>query len=486
MSDSSNAAQATPPGAESPRPRTQPDVRSIMADIRARVRADVEKYKLGSKPLASYKADVNQQASRSAGELLQSEDLRYLNRNHDYAAKLRVDSITSHRKGLLGKLLVKAKQKFLRMLRYSLLKDYFASEAEFHVNLVRYLNDATKYIDARDGSIFWELIRKVDYDITKAMNRIEQLADQQNAELRSAQRETTEIFNGEIRNLSQRLAHLEGLAAGHADRLETLDSVARGLEGLCANLGPGRASASPPAGAQVGQEPPDLSYLLLENRFRGSQEEIAKRLAVYPEIFRGVSGRILDVGSGRGELLELFKQAGIDAYGVDSDAAMVEETKSKGLECTLGDGISHLAALPDRALGGLVAVQVVEHLSATQLRELFGLCAAKISSGGVVAFETVNPQSLSALSSNYFRDPTHVFPLHPDTLAYALTLAGLDVVETKFLSPFPKEAQLRRMPFEDFMSPRWRAFVELMNHNIGRLNDLLYGCQDFCVIARVR
>ena len=105
--------------------------------------------------------------------------------------------------------------------------------------------------------------------------------------------------------------------------------------------------------------------------------------------------------------------------------------------------------------------------------------------GGRVIFETINPRSLLALSSNYFRDLTHVWPLHPDTLSYAMNLAGLQVREVKYLSPVSEEAQLRPVAVEEYMTPRWALAVERLNSNFEQLNELLYGYQDYCVIAEV-
>ena len=68
---------------------------------------------------------------------------------------------------------------------------------------------------------------------------------------------------------------------------------------------------------------PDFSYLLLENRFRGGEEAIKKALSFYPDFFKKAAKPILEIGPGRGELLELFKEKGLQAYGVDIDGPMV-------------------------------------------------------------------------------------------------------------------------------------------------------------------
>jgi hypothetical protein len=66
-----------------------------------------------------------------------------------------------------------------------------------------------------------------------------------------------------------------------------------------------------------------------------------------------------------------------------------------------------------------------------------------------------------------------------------MTLCGLTVTEVKMLSPVPKEGLLKTIPTESYMTPRWAYTVETLNHNIEQLNSLLYGHQDYCVIAEV-
>ncbi|RIL09282.1 MAG: hypothetical protein DCC75_06840, partial [Proteobacteria bacterium] len=94
------------------RPAPKPDIRALMAEIRAKLRSDIENNRDKQPDLKTYDAHPNQQASVRAGDLFYSEELRFMNLNHDYASKLRLDGITSHRRGVIGRMLVKAKQKF--------------------------------------------------------------------------------------------------------------------------------------------------------------------------------------------------------------------------------------------------------------------------------------------------------------------------------------------------------------------------------------
>ena len=166
-----------------------------------------------------------------------------------------------------------------------------------------------------------------------------------------------------------------------------------------------------------------------------------------------------------------------------SYSAMIAFCKEKKLKVHEIDGVSHLSSLKESSLGGVVAIQVVEHMEREVLENFLQLCASRIAPGGKLILETINPRSLVALSSNYFRDPTHVWPLHPDTLSYQATLAGFSVKEVTMRSPVPKHAQLPTIDSHPLFTPSEIVLVRSMNVCIERLNTLLYGYQDFAVIA---
>ena len=262
----------------------------------------------------------------------------------------------------------------------------------------------------------------------------------------------------------------------------------RGLERIVAVAGReavARSDEKQPAGG--GDAPlfdKDYSYLLLENRYRGSEEVIADRLSVYVPYFQDLPGPVLEIGSGRGELLNLFREAKIQSYGVELDAAMVERSRALGLAVLYEDGIEHLRKQVSGSLGGVIAIQVVEHLPFPVLRDFLELCRKKVAKGGRIIVETIDTSSLIALSHNYFRDPTHTAPLHPETLRYLFELCGLEVLEVRKLSPFPAGFELQKIAAES-TDPALKGMLETENENIRKLNELLYGHQDYSIIATV-
>jgi len=87
--------------------------------------------------------------------------------------------------------------------------------------------------------------------------------------------------------------------------------------------------------------------------------------------------------------------------------------------------------------------------------------------GGIAIFETPNPNNVLVGATNFYLDPTHRNPVHPQTLQYLVEARGLIQVETMMLHPYPEEM---RIP-ED--TPVARIF-----------NEYFYGPQDYAVVGR--
>ena len=81
-------------------------------------------------------------------------------------------------------------------------------------------------------------------------------------------------------------------------------------------------------------------------------------------------------------------------------------------------------------------------------------------------------------------DLSHVKPVHPATIKFLMESVGFRDVEFKFFSPHPDEAKLETFEVEEGMDDAGRRKLEVMNGNIDKLNELLYGYQDYAVIGK--
>jgi O-antigen chain-terminating methyltransferase len=219
----------------------------------------------------------------------------------------------------------------------------------------------------------------------------------------------------------------------------------------------------------------DWRYAGFENRFRGSEEEVKRKLREYVPYF-SKEGMVLDLGCGRGEFLELLQESGIAAAGVDISSQMVDICLDKGLRCQKGDILETLAELMDGSLSGIFSSQVIEHLPPVYLQKLLGLAQRKLAPSGAIVLETINPVSVFALVQIYYLDLSHRNPVHPQALKFMLEAAGFENVEIKYSSALDRE-RLQNLPGAD-------ERTAVLNRNIDNLNDLLFAPANFAAIAR--
>lgn len=222
-----------------------------------------------------------------------------------------------------------------------------------------------------------------------------------------------------------------------------------------------------------------LRYRDFEDRHRGPMADVREMLKVYLPHFES-RRRVVDIGCGRGEFLSLLRDAGIPAYGVDSDESMVAAGRAEGLEVVLEDAFDHLRRMDAGAVDGVFCSQVAEHLETPQLLVLLELCRDKLAPGGVIVMETPNPESLSILSRFFYTDLTHIRPIHPDALRWAMEAVGFESVHVQRVQPVEEGVRLEPVPAalasED---GGWAA----MAANVDRLNGVLFGPQNFAAVA---
>jgi 2-polyprenyl-3-methyl-5-hydroxy-6-metoxy-1,4-benzoquinol methylase len=209
--------------------------------------------------------------------------------------------------------------------------------------------------------------------------------------------------------------------------------------------------------------------------FRGDTDDITNRYRDLAARFVGCDP-VLDIGFGRGEFLELLRDLGVGARGIETDERLVEWARARGLQADVGRAVEYLGELPDATLGGLVMIQVIEHLSPQHVIDVVRLAAEKVRPGGRVIVETVNPTSLYTYAHAFWVDPDHVRPVHPNYLGFLFAEAGFATVERVDRSPVPAAESLEAIPGDDELTKR-------LNANFDRINGLLFGPQDYAIVA---
>lgn len=296
-------------------------------------------------------------------------------------------------------------------------------------------------------------------------------------------------------DLGHRVRHMEAFLKEGLDEVmrytdalftrvdQKLDRYRREARELSSHLQAALAQANESPPSRLTRAVEEETYVRFEERYRGTPEEIAARLEVYLPLLEDRLD-VLDLGCGRGEALEVLGGAGHRARGVDSSSEMVRRCRERGLEAIEGDLHEVLAQQRPESLDAVVSFHVVEHLLAEEVDRLVRLAWRALRPAGMLVLETPNPQSLLVGGSRFWLDPTHRRPVHPASLRHCLESAGFVDVERLDLNPFPEEERLPELDLAALEAPELRDLADRLNRLRDRLDDLLFGFQDYALVGR--
>jgi SAM-dependent methyltransferase len=244
---------------------------------------------------------------------------------------------------------------------------------------------------------------------------------------------------------------------------------------LEATAGSEGGSSSEPAQIFAGEldHSLDAFYFAFEEHFRGSREEINRRLEVYLPRLREAQiapgdSLILDLGCGRGEWLELLRDNGYRARGIDLNRVVIEQCQSRGLEVLEGDVIAYLQSMPDDSVAVITGFHIIEHLPFEILVKLLNEAFRVLRHRGLVIFETPNPANVLVGSCNFYFDPTHRNPLPSLMTQFLVQYCGFAEVEILNLNPS-----------DGFKADEGNELDELSK----QFNQYFYGPMDYAVIG---
>lgn len=382
-------------------------------------------------------------ANQSSGieNSLRQLDMEVRNNNQRWNIKVE-QPITSHRR-IIGPVLIFGRRLVQKYLRWYI-NPPFDQQREFNGSITRSINVIRNIVHAHDSKIEAQQSKINAYESI--------IAAQEHA-------------------INQAREQLDSELSISADRLRRIER----------RLNEGRISQYPPITLDrlVKEDKEghnDIDYFLFEQRYRGNREDIKRRQKIYVDHFKGKSN-VLDLGCGRGEFVELLIENGIKVTGIDSSRDMVLFCKEKGLPVIESDLFEYLNTIEDDSVDGIFAAQVIEHLTPDRLLKFIKLAYTKLKPAGTIVLETINPQCLTASANWFYMDLSHVKPVHPLTIQFIFEAEGFKSIQLKYLNPIT-DRSIPKLTIEGV-----NGNLEEFNQAVEKLNQFLYGPQDYAIIG---
>jgi SAM-dependent methyltransferase len=123
-------------------------------------------------------------------------------------------------------------------------------------------------------------------------------------------------------------------------------------------------------------------------------------------------------------------------------------------------GVAHASA------GAVTGFHIIEHLSFNGLVTLLDEVMRVLRPGGIVIFETPNPENLVVGSNYFYLDPTHRHPLPTELMEFLFKNRGFEQIEILPLHPWEDG----RVAGEGELAERFNAYI--------------YGPMDYAVVGR--
>lgn len=253
----------------------------------------------------------------------------------------------------------------------------------------------------------------------------------------SALEERIENDDARMRLLQQGIDAAEAARVALHQRIAGLDADMERLSSDASASALRERAADAPAGAGSVEpstvlEPTDMDvmYAALEDSFRGSRELVKERVRPYLDDIRAACGPpggdalVIDIGCGRGEWLEMVRDAGYYARGIDMNGMFVQTCRALGLDVISGDAFEVLRGMPAGSAAAITSMHLVEHLPFETLIALIDECHRVLRPGGILILETPNPENLTVGAFSFYMDPTHRNPIPPGLLFWLTRSRG--------------------------------------------------------------
>lgn len=227
----------------------------------------------------------------------------------------------------------------------------------------------------------------------------------------------------------------------------------------------------------------DDFYHDFEEKFRGSQEDIKERLHMYIPILNEYirdwsKGTFVDLGSGRGEWMDILRENGaVDYVGIDLNTRQNALCEAKNHRVKKTNCVTYLSTLPANSVDLITGFHIIEHLYISDLITLLKESYRVLKPGGVVLFETPNSRNLIVGADTFYIDPSHRRPVNPRTMSFLVEWSGFEKVRHIDANACENCQAL------DLPDPEEHPMVYRLTKEFNDVKWLLYGPQDYAVLG---
>lgn len=223
-----------------------------------------------------------------------------------------------------------------------------------------------------------------------------------------------------------------------------------------------------------------FDYPEFEANFRGSREEVLRKQGSYLPFIQQLAidheHPVLDIACGRGEWLELLRENGIPAEGVELNHEFATRCKGNGLIVENADLFDFFSRAEGKTYKLITGFHIIEHLSLEQQQEFLEKALERLAPGGAMLLETPNPENTSVGCCDFYLDPTHVRPLPPLLLQFLVHQAGFSSPFIVRLNRFMVGTPLRLMP-KSFQ------YADIFNQLVRLISTQLQQAPDYALIG---
>lgn len=172
---------------------------------------------------------------------------------------------------------------------------------------------------------------------------------------------------------------------------------------------------------------PGLDFAFLQYIGVNSENQRPLRRFYLP-MFEGCR-RVADLGCGNGDFVALLNEAGIEAFGVDSDSLACQSLRNRNVPVVEQDILSYLECVEEDSLDGIYSSHVVEHMPYQAVLKLIRLSFRALQPGGRLLLATPDPRALISHLELYHMHFGHEAFYHPRLLAFFLDYCGFERIE---------------------------------------------------------